>query len=295
MPTVFTKIAEGEIPSYKVAENEDFYAFLDINPMAAGHTLVIPKHVEDDYIFSLDSDTYMGLCAFARKVALAIGKAIPCKRVGVAVLGMEVPHTHIHLVPLNSEADMDFRKRNWKCLRKNLPGRHRQFITNMSKSIRIIFFAAAASVAAACTSGARIDGAVESAPSSEVVVKLLDANRYSVLDTVKTDASGKFSYKVDVKKGQPEFVYLFFGDRRIASLLLENGDKVKVAADTLGNYAVEGSEESSRLAKVEKDYSAASAGLVTLPQGLRLRQERRRQWNLRVRWGANMLLITANV
>ncbi len=109
MPTVFTKIAEGEIPSYKVAE--DYYAFLDINPMAAGHTLVIPKHVEDDYIFSLDSDTYMGLCAFARKVALAIGKAIPCKRVGVAVLGMEVPHTHIHLVPLNSEADMDFRKK----------------------------------------------------------------------------------------------------------------------------------------------------------------------------------------
>lgn len=111
MPTVFTKIAAGEIPSYKVAENEDFYAFLDINPMAAGHTLVIPKHVEDDYIFSLDSDTYMGLCAFARKVALAIDKAIPCKRVGVAVLGMEVPHTHIHLVPLNSEADMDFRKK----------------------------------------------------------------------------------------------------------------------------------------------------------------------------------------
>ncbi len=111
MPTVFTKIAEGEIPSYKVAENEDYYAFLDINPMAAGHTLVIPKHVEDDYIFSLDSDTYMGLCAFARKVALAIGKAIPCKRVGVAVLGMEVPHTHIHLVPLNPEADMDFRKK----------------------------------------------------------------------------------------------------------------------------------------------------------------------------------------
>lgn len=111
MPTVFTKIAAGEILSYKVAENEDFYAFLDINPMAAGHTLVIPKHVEDDYIFSLDSDTYMGLCVFARKVALAIGKAIPCKRVGVAVLGMEVPHTHIHLVPLNSEADMDFRKK----------------------------------------------------------------------------------------------------------------------------------------------------------------------------------------
>lgn len=111
MPTIFTKIAKGEIPSYKVAENDDFYAFLDINPLSQGHTLVIPKNVEDDYIFHLDTDTYMGLCAFARKVALAIGKAIPCKRVGVAVLGMEVPHTHIHLVPLNSEADLDFRKK----------------------------------------------------------------------------------------------------------------------------------------------------------------------------------------
>ena len=110
MATIFTRIANGEIPSYKVAENEDFYAFLDIAPMSKGHTLVIPKKVEDDYIFSLDSDTYMGLCAFARKVALALEAAVPCKRVGVAVLGMEVPHTHIHLVPLQSEADMDFRK-----------------------------------------------------------------------------------------------------------------------------------------------------------------------------------------
>lgn len=110
MPTIFTKIAKGEIPSYKVAENEDFYAFLDIAPMAKGHTLVIPKHVEDDYIFNLDDRTYMGLCAFAREVAQAIQAAVPCQRVGVAVLGMEVPHTHIHLVPLNTEADMDFRK-----------------------------------------------------------------------------------------------------------------------------------------------------------------------------------------
>ena len=111
MATIFTKIAKGEIPSYKVAENEDYYAFLDIAPMAKGHTLVIPKNVEDDYIFNLDEKTYAGLCAFARKVALAIGNAVPCKRVGVAVLGMEVPHTHIHLVPLTTEADMDFRKK----------------------------------------------------------------------------------------------------------------------------------------------------------------------------------------
>ena len=111
MATIFTKIAKGEIPSYKVAENEDFYAFLDIAPMAKGHTLVIPKHVEDDYIFNLDEKTYAGLCTFAREVAHAIKEAVPCKRVGVAVLGMEVPHTHIHLVPLSSEADMDFRKK----------------------------------------------------------------------------------------------------------------------------------------------------------------------------------------
>ena len=110
MATIFSRIAAGEIPSFKVAESEEFYAFLDINPMAPGHTLVIPRNVQDDYIFNLDPKTYEGLWAFARKVALAIKAAVPCKRVGVAVLGMEVPHTHIHLVPLQSEADMDFRK-----------------------------------------------------------------------------------------------------------------------------------------------------------------------------------------
>lgn len=110
MATIFTKIAQGEIPSYKCAENEDFYAFLDISPLAKGHTLVIPKHVEDDYIFHLDAKTYEGLWAFARKVAVALKAAVPCQRVGVAVLGMEVPHTHIHLVPLQTEGDMDFRK-----------------------------------------------------------------------------------------------------------------------------------------------------------------------------------------
>lgn len=110
MATIFTKIAKGEIPSYKVAENEDYYAFLDIAPMAEGHTLVIPKKVEDDYIFNLDPQVYAGLWEFAAKVAKAQKAALPCSRVGVAVLGMEVPHTHIHLVPLKTEADMDFRK-----------------------------------------------------------------------------------------------------------------------------------------------------------------------------------------
>ena len=111
MATIFTRIAAGEIPSWKVAENEDFYAFLDINPLAKGHTLVIPKKVEDDYIFHLDEQTYACLWAFARKVALALKAAVPCQRVGVAVLGMEVPHTHIHLVPLQTEGDLDFRKK----------------------------------------------------------------------------------------------------------------------------------------------------------------------------------------
>ncbi|MBR3075650.1 MAG: HIT family protein [Bacteroidales bacterium] len=109
--TIFTKIAKGEIPSYKVAESAEFYAFLDISPLAEGHTLVIPKNVEDDYIFHLDPEVYQKLWAFARKVAVALKAAVPCKRVGVAVLGMEVPHTHIHLVPLQTEGDMDFRKK----------------------------------------------------------------------------------------------------------------------------------------------------------------------------------------
>ncbi len=109
MASIFTRIVNGEIPSYKVAEDENYYAFLDINPLAAGHTLVIPKH-EIDYLFDLSAAEYSGLWAFAHKVAKAIDMAVPCKRVGVAVLGMEVPHAHIHLVPLQSETDMDFRK-----------------------------------------------------------------------------------------------------------------------------------------------------------------------------------------
>jgi histidine triad (HIT) family protein len=107
MATLFTKIIKGEIPSYKVAEDDNYYAFLDINPLKKGHTLVIPK-IEDDYIFNLDDKTLAGLMLFAKKVALAQKKAIPCQRIGVAVLGMEVPHVHIHLVPLDNEKDLNF-------------------------------------------------------------------------------------------------------------------------------------------------------------------------------------------
>lgn len=109
MASIFSRIVNGEIPSWKVAEDENYYAFLDINPLAKGHTLVIPK-MEEDYIFNLPADTYAGLWEFANKVAKALDIAVPSKRVGVAVLGMEVPHAHIHLVPLNSEQDLDFRK-----------------------------------------------------------------------------------------------------------------------------------------------------------------------------------------
>ncbi|MDR1678919.1 MAG: HIT family protein [Prevotellaceae bacterium] len=105
--SIFTKIINGEIPSFKVAEDEHYFAFLDIRPLQRGHTLVIPK-AEVDYIFDLDDNTLAGLHLFAKKVAVALKKAVPCERIGMAVLGMEVPHAHIHLVPLNSERDMLF-------------------------------------------------------------------------------------------------------------------------------------------------------------------------------------------
>ena len=109
MASVFTRIIKGEIPSYKIAEDENYYAFLDINPLAKGHTLVIPK-IEVDYLFDLNDETLMGLSTFSKRVAKAIDKVIDCKRVGVVVLGLEVPHAHIHLIPLNSEADACFSK-----------------------------------------------------------------------------------------------------------------------------------------------------------------------------------------
>ena len=109
MATIFSRIIKGEIPCYKIAEDERFFAFLDINPVMKGHTLVVPKH-EDDYIFNLDDDEIGAMMVFAKKVAKAIEKAVPCKRIAVAVIGMEVPHAHIHLIPITKEGDMDFKK-----------------------------------------------------------------------------------------------------------------------------------------------------------------------------------------
>ena len=107
MPSVFTKIINGDIPSYKIAENDSFYAFLDINPFVKGHTLVVPK-VEIDYLFDLDDQTLQDMMLFAKSVAVKIKEEIPCKRIGVSVIGLEVPHAHIHLVPLTDMADINF-------------------------------------------------------------------------------------------------------------------------------------------------------------------------------------------
>lgn len=113
MATIFSRIVKGEIPCYKIAEDERFFAFMDINPVAVGHTLVIPKR-ENDYIFNLDDDEIAEMMVFAKKVAKAIEKAVPCKRIGVAVIGLEVPHAHIHLIPITQEGDMDFKREHVK-------------------------------------------------------------------------------------------------------------------------------------------------------------------------------------
>ena len=113
MATIFTRIVRGEIPSYKVAEDERFFAFLDINPLTKGHTLVIPKQ-ETDYLFDLDDDTLAGMVLFAKRIAKRIGEKIACKRVAVVVLGLEVPHAHIHLIPINNEKDVDFHREKLK-------------------------------------------------------------------------------------------------------------------------------------------------------------------------------------
>ncbi|MEN2413982.1 HIT family protein [Flavobacterium mesophilum] len=107
MSSIFTKIVNGEIPAYKIAEDENYLAFLDVNPNAKGHTLCIPKQ-EIDKIFDMDDELYLGLMKFSKKIAIALEKTVPCKRVGVAVVGLEVPHTHVHLIPLNHMDEMRF-------------------------------------------------------------------------------------------------------------------------------------------------------------------------------------------
>ena len=130
MATIFSRIVNGEIPSYKIAEDDNYYAFLDINPLSKGHTLVIPK-VETDYLFDLDDKTLAGLMVFSKKVAVALQAAIPCLRIGVAVLGLEVPHAHIHLVPLQRETDINFTNPKLKLA----PEEFQQIAENIKKHI----------------------------------------------------------------------------------------------------------------------------------------------------------------
>jgi histidine triad (HIT) family protein len=113
MSTIFTKIINGDVPSYKIAEDENYFAFLDINPLAKGHTLVIPKK-EINYIFDIDDELLGGMLVFAKKIARAVEQVVPCKRMGITVLGLEVPHAHIHLVPINTIFDIDFSKEKLK-------------------------------------------------------------------------------------------------------------------------------------------------------------------------------------
>jgi histidine triad (HIT) family protein len=132
MATIFTRIINGEIPCYKVAENDRYFAFLDINPLKAGHTLVVPKK-ETDYLFDLSDDDLSGMMVFSKKVAEAIRRAFPCNRIGVAVLGLEVPHAHIHLVPMDSMEDVNFKNPKLKFSQEEF----RQIAEKISKEVRL--------------------------------------------------------------------------------------------------------------------------------------------------------------
>jgi histidine triad (HIT) family protein len=132
MSTIFTKIVNGEIPCYKIAENNDYFAFLDINPLRAGHTLVVPKR-ETDYIFDLEDNYLAGMMVFSKKVAAAIKRVIPCNRIGVAILGLEVPHAHIHLVPMDSMEDINFRNPKLKFT----PEEFKDIAAKISSNIKI--------------------------------------------------------------------------------------------------------------------------------------------------------------
>ena len=130
MATIFSKIVKGDIPCYKIAEDERFFAFLDINPVMRGHTLVIPKR-ENDYIFAIEDEELAAMMVFAKKVAKAIEKAVPCKRIAVAVIGLEVPHAHIHLIPISQEGDLDFKKEHVQMTTEEFVDTQRRIVENL--------------------------------------------------------------------------------------------------------------------------------------------------------------------
>ena len=131
MPSIFSKIVKGEIPSYKIAENDKFYAFLDVFPLVQGHTLVVPK-IETDYIFDLSQDELKEILLFAQPIAKAIEKAFPCKRCGVSVIGLEVPHAHVHLVPINSADDLNFTRPKLKPTQEELISAQKAILDQLS-------------------------------------------------------------------------------------------------------------------------------------------------------------------
>lgn len=256
MATIFTKIAKGEIPSFKVAENDEFYAFLDISPLAKGHTLVIPKNVEDDYIFHLDEKTYEGLWAFARKVRSP--SRPPCLASVWESACSEWKCLTLTFIWFRSRPRPTWtsRKNAWRSRLRKTKRSPKLYSMNMKNCRNLLLAAAVLVAASSCSDKVQVKGMLAGAPDTQVVVKQLSGSTLVTLDTLKTDASGAYSCKIDVLKGQPQFVYLFNGDTKIASLLLQKGDKVKVASDTLGKYSVEGSEESEKLRQVEEDFAA---------------------------------------
>ena len=246
MASVFSKIVKGEIPSYKVAETESCYAFLDINPLKEGHTLVIPKK-EVDYLFDLDEQTYVELQLFARKVAMAVRAAVPCKRVGVAASRPWRPPSLRNM--LSSESMRS--KYYWICL-FSLP----------------LFTALLTTCGNRDT--ARINLTVKGAPdSTEVVVSRLAMNEIQVLDTVYTSKE-KVAYKVTVYPDSPEFVYLTYGQGGNVPLLLQDRDRVSVTADwsDISKVSVEGSEESVLMLGVDSDIKAFNAAFDSLTNEL---------------------------
>ena len=136
MASIFTRIINGEIPAHKVAESDRFLAFLDIRPLRKGHTLVIPK-TEIDYIFDLDDDLLADIMVFAKRVAKAIKAVVPCNRIGVSVIGLEVPHAHVHLIPINAIGDMNFANTPWNSVRRKWPRSRRRFAVSLFKAGRI--------------------------------------------------------------------------------------------------------------------------------------------------------------
>ena len=265
MASIFSRIVAGEIPSWKVAEDENYYAFLDINPLAEGHTLVIPKK-EVDYIFDLDDETYAGLWQFAARVAKAVRAAVPCKRVGVAVPGYGSAARAYPSGPAPDRRGYGFPQGEKtafpRALRRHRDRHFRGIQPMRPLSMKRLFFCllALSLVVTACNqaSTARISATIEGAPNTAIVLEKLNYNRLQTIDTIRTDGAGQFNYKVRLKGNEPYFYYLYREGSPIASLILLPSDQVTVVVPQEGRFTVEGSEESTLFQEVNEAYARAS-------------------------------------